>query len=301
MLKKLVPLRRTHFVPEWIDKKPLLPVPKIDWIVRKKLDVPYGDDPLQKMDIYYPAQGKGPYPTVILVHGGGFAYCDKRDWHVYPGFYALQKSFALISVNYRLLPQAPFPCGVEDVKDAVGFLRKGAGELELDADNFFLYGTSAGGNLVSYAGLDGNASRGTSRDFHVNAVACLCGLINFPSFLQQAVGPARAWKKNLKVFASYLGGPPQETTEMAQKASADSRIAPHPPAFYIQHGDKDPAVSVQQSIDFHKKLQESGFLPDEDLVLHILQGAPHAGGGPEFLEAENVLPILEFFTRHRQG
>lgn len=48
------PIRKTKFVEEWIDMGPKIPVPRVDWIREKKLDVAYGGDPLQKMDIYYP-------------------------------------------------------------------------------------------------------------------------------------------------------------------------------------------------------------------------------------------------------
>ncbi len=293
------PIRKTKFVPEWIDMGPNIPVPRIDWIKDKHLDVPYGDAPLQKMDIYYPNDiQKDAYPTLILVHGGGFAICDKRDWHVYPGFHALGEGFALVSVNYRLTPDVSFPAETDDLKAAVAYLRQHAKELRLDADNFFLYGTSAGGNLVSFVGLEGDASRGTAQDFHVNAVASLCGLISFPDFIKDANWFFKLLPPVRKMTVGYLGGNPSKNPELAVQASADSRIAPNPPAFYIQHGDKDPAVPVRQSIDFYEKLKATGSFKDSDLVLDILKGTPHAGAGPEYLEPTNVLPIIEFFKRH---
>lgn len=83
-------LRDTDFVPEWISLSNEKVVPQIDWIKNKKLDIRYGDHELQKLDVYLP-EGEGPFPVVVLVHGGGFAFCDKRDWHLYPGFFALQE------------------------------------------------------------------------------------------------------------------------------------------------------------------------------------------------------------------
>lgn len=292
------PIRKTKFVPEWIDMTPKIPVPKIDWIEEKLLDVPYGDAPLQKMDIYYPKQIRKSYPVVILVHGGGFAVCDKRDWHLYPGFHALADGFVLVSVNYRLAPANPFPAAVEDLKDAVWYLRANAEKLRLNDDEFFLYGTSAGGNLVSYVGLDGDTSRSTERDFHVKAVAALCPLINFHDWRSQVPWYIRISPLMLYAIKSYLGGITKKVAQKATDASADSRIAPNAPAFYIQNGDKDPAVNVKQAIDFYNKLRASGYLSEDDLVLDILEGAPHAGAGPEYLEAKNVAPILEFFKRY---
>lgn len=291
-------IRSTHFVPEWIDLTPRVPVPKIDWIQAKQLDVPYGTAPLQKFDLYYPAEPQAAFPTVILVHGGGFMWCDKRDWHLYPGFFALAAGFALVSVNYRLAPFAPFPAAVEDLKSTVCYLRQHASELHLDPDNFFLYGTSAGGNLVSYVGLDGVNTSGAPGDYHVNAVAALCPLINFSTYLNQALWILRLVPDVSRMMTGYLGGMPQKVPQRAKAASADSRIREQAPPFYIQHGDKDINVNVQQAVDFHHALSTRAHLKPDDLVLDILKGTAHAGAGPEFLERTNVEPILAFFKKH---
>lgn len=295
------PIRKTKFVEGWIDMGPKIPVPKVDWIREKVLDVAYGEAPLQKMDIYYPnGVHKPSYPVLILVHGGGFSLCDKRDWHLYPGFHALQRGFVLVSVNYRLVPEVSYPSESEDIKKAVAYLRKNAKKLRLQDDNFFLYGTSAGGNLVTIVGMEGHDSRGREEDFHVNAVASLCPLLNFPDWIQKAPWYIRMMPSMRKALHGYLGGSPKKNPKLAVEASADRWIAPNPPAFYLQHGDKDPAVPVQQSVSFYEKLKASGYFGKEDLVLDILKGAPHAGAGPEFLEETNVLPILEFFERHME-
>lgn len=294
------PIRRTKFIEEWIDMGPKIPVPRVDWIREKKLDVAYGEDPLQKMDIYYPnGVAKASYPVVILVHGGGFSMCDKRDWHVYPGFHALERGFVLASVNYRLAPAVSYPAESEDLKRAVAYLRKNAGGLRLQEENFFLYGTSAGGNLVTIVGMEGADSRGKETDFHVNAVAALCPLLSFTDWMSKAPWYIKMMPSMQKALRGYLGGNPWKNSQLAARAGADNYISPHPPAFYLQHGDKDPAVPVQQSLEFYEKLKASGYFSEEDLVLDILKDTPHAGAGPEFLEETNVLPILEFFGRRQ--
>lgn len=293
------PIRKTKFVEEWIDMEPKIPVPRVDWIREKKLDVAYGEDALQKMDIYYPNEvRKVSYPVLILVHGGGFALCDKRDWHLYPGFHALKRGFVLVSVNYRLAPEVSYPTESEDLKHAVSYLRRNASKLRLQEENFFLYGTSAGGNLVTIVGMEGNDSWGQELDFHVNAVAALCPLLNFQDWLKTAPWYMKMMPSVRKALYGYLGGNPRGNPQLAVQASADRKIALDPPAFYLQHGDKDPAVSVWQSIRFHEKLKATGRFAKEDLMIDILKDTPHAGAGPEYLEETNVLPILLFFERH---
>lgn len=283
-------IRDAKFVPQWIDLEPQIPEPRIDWIETKHLDLAYGTDPLQRLDLYLPPHS-GPLSLVVLVHGGGFALCDKRDWHLYPGFYALREGFALASVNYRLAPAARFPAPVEDLKAAIAFLRERAEEYGLRREDVFLYGTSAGGNLVSLAGLQLAGTRD-----QVRGVAALCPLLDFEDqwvYLEKAPldEATRAMMKAAAV--QYLGAAPSEAAELARRAGARAWLTPQSPPFYIQHGTLDPAIPVEQARNFARSLQE--LCGADRVVLDVIEGAAHAGGGPEFLEQEHILPILAFF------
>ncbi|GHV18873.1 alpha/beta hydrolase [Clostridia bacterium] len=295
-------IRQAKHFPERIDFNPKVPLVKTDWIREKKPDVSYGEDKLQKMDIYYPNDaGNKPYPVLLLVHGGGFVMGDKRDWHSYPGFFALDEGFALASVNYRLSPPAVFPEPIDDVKNAVLYLRRHAAELGVDGENIFLYGTSAGGNIVTFAGVEGEGSRGTAEDFHVNGVAALCPLVNFQTHFTQLTLIARLYYKVMFALFkfNYLGKNGLKNPEKTREASADTNIGKYKrlPPFYIQHGDRDPGVSIKQSEELYAKLKAAG-LGENDLIFDTIKGASHAGAGPHFIEAEHVTPIFEFFKRH---
>lgn len=284
-------LRDTNFVPEWVSITDEKVVPQIDWIKRKKLDVPYGDHDLQKLDVYLP-EGEGPFPVVVLVHGGGFAYCDKRDWHLYPGFFALQEGFALVSVNYRLLPDIQRMDPINDLTAALAFIREHAEEYQFDATNMFLYGTSAGGNLVSQVGLR-TAANGEA----VRGVAALCPLLDFSNeaaFIEifEAIAP-EYMQQSRKLLHDYLGFDPQVNLEAAKEANIDYVITEKAPPFYLQHGTMDPAVPVEQSINFARSLEQK--IGKEHVVLDLMPETGHAGGGPEFLEKEHIQPILAFF------
>ncbi|MGK0606717.1 alpha/beta hydrolase [Enterococcus gilvus] len=285
-------LRDTDFVPEWISLSNEKVVPQIDWIKNKKLDIRYGDHELQKLDVYLP-EGEGPFPVVVLVHGGGFAFCDKRDWHLYPGFFALQEGFALISVNYRLLPEIKRMDPIDDLTSALAFIKENAEEFQLDKGNIFLYGTSAGGNLVSQVGLR-NALKGEP----VRGVAALCPLLDFSNeaaFIEifEAIAPDYM-KQSRKLMIDYLGFDPEVDSEAAKEANIDHVLTEKAPPFYIQHGTMDPAVPVEQSINFARSLREK--IGDENVVLDLLPETGHAGGGPEFLQKKHVQPILAFFN-----
>ena len=291
-------IRDAHFVPEWIDMQPEVPVPRIDWIGEKYLDLAYGPDPLQTLDLYLPPRVDAePLPLVVLVHGGGFCLCDKRDWHLYPGFYALRQGFALASVNYRLAPAVRFPAPAEDLKTALRFLRENAEGYGLRRGDVFLYGTSAGGNLVTLVGLQ---NAGTPEA--VAGVAALCPLLDFENYwayVRELDLPAGMLEELKKAAAWYLGTEPEADPALARRAGAAAYLTAKAPPFYVQHGTADPGVPVQQSIEFTRRLRE---VCGEDAVrLDLLEGVAHAGGGPEFLEEEHIAPILDFFRSLCQG
>jgi acetyl esterase len=85
-----------------------------------------GGTPLT-LDAFVP-EGAGPFPTCILVHGGGFTKGDKTAF-IKPLFEPLSKAgFTWFSINYRLAPQHRFPACVEDVETAIRWVKAHAAE-----------------------------------------------------------------------------------------------------------------------------------------------------------------------------
>ncbi len=288
------PIRTTKFVPEWIDMGPKIPVPKIDWIHEKQLDIAYGGDPLQRYDLYYPNQETaGPLPVVVIVHGGGFSHMDKRDWHMYPGFYALQEGFAMISVNYQLAPRAKHQDQLEDLMAAIRHIKAHAPEWNLNPDRLYLYGTSAGGNLVSIVGLKGH-NEGTP--YAVRAVAALCPLISF-TWIGEERRRASLFVRLMfpYICRSVFGAGPSKSAAAMKRASAENYIKNTIPAFYLQTGTKDPAIDYRHVSRFYDLLSQAENADADRLVLDLLDGAPHAGAGPDYLEPPSIMRILDFF------
>ena len=113
-------------------------------------DIPYsrpgGLDLLMDADI---PEGKGPFPAVIIVHGGGWEAGDKITY-VSPVFEPLaQAGFAWLSIDYRLTPYVHVPEQLEDVRSAVRFVRRHADWLQVDPNRIALLGESASGHLVA--------------------------------------------------------------------------------------------------------------------------------------------------------
>jgi len=107
---------------------------------------PEGRDLL--LDAYVP-EGNGPFPAVIIVHGGGWEAGD-RITYVSPVFAPLaQGGFAWFSIDYRLTPYVHVPEQLEDARNAVRFVRQHAGWFHVDPNRIALLGESASGHLVT--------------------------------------------------------------------------------------------------------------------------------------------------------
>ena len=116
-------------------------------------DVEYsqpGGKPLL-LDLHVP-EGAGPFPAAILIHGGGFDG-GTRSTLISPVFEPLAGAgFAWFSIDYRLAPQFHFPEAIEDVNNAIRWVKANAVKYRVDATKIALIGESAGGFLVNYAG-----------------------------------------------------------------------------------------------------------------------------------------------------
>ena len=109
-----------------------------------------GGKPLA-MDAFVP-EGKGPFPAVIWVHGGGFTAGDKAPAPLSVLEPIAQMGYAWFSVNYRLSPEYVFPAATDDVESAIAYIKAHAAEYKVDGRKLVLMGASAGGHLVSFVG-----------------------------------------------------------------------------------------------------------------------------------------------------
>ena len=238
----------------------------------------------QKLDLYVPASGEGPFPLIVWIHGGSWTYGSKEGCLPVP--WAL-KGYAVASLNYRLSQDAPFPAQIQDCKAAVRWLRAHAAEYRIDRDRFVAWGDSAGGHLAALLGTTGDdPGEGPPRESsRVQAVidwygrADLSRVCTDPAMAEHAV-------------ARLLGGSGPAVTDIARKASPIAHVSPDDPPFLIMHGDRDATVPVQQSEAFAEALQRA----QVPVTLVILSGAGH--GGEEFLRPERVRLIDAFLREY---
>ncbi|MBN2394643.1 MAG: alpha/beta hydrolase [Anaerolineae bacterium] len=105
----------------------VIPEANTTHIKRKRFDLAYVPiSPAQKLDIYWPAEGHGPFPVIVSIHGGAFMGGDKRDVQLVPMLEGLERGYAVVGVNYRMSGEAKFPALVHDVKAAIRWIRANA-------------------------------------------------------------------------------------------------------------------------------------------------------------------------------
>lgn len=261
-------------------------------IIRKWLDIPYADNSsAQRLDIYLPNAGDGPFPVIIAIHGGAFLMGDKSDIQLNAPLSGVERGYAVVSINYRLSGEAIFPAAVRDVQAAIRFLKLNAAGYQLDPQRFAAWGGSAGGNLAAWAGT---ASR--TDDTCIHAVVDWFGPIDFLAMDGQfrISGLGRPNHSAIHSPESlYLGGEIAKVPELVKEANPTSYLHKDIPPFFIQHGSKDPLVPTEQSILFADEIRR--IAGSERVTLEIVEGAGH--GGAQFETPENLEKVFVFLDR----
>ena len=104
--------------------------------------------------VYRPMDaGPGPLPVLAWFHGGGWVIGDLDTAEPTVRRLANRSGFVVVSVDYRLAPEQPFPAAVDDCWAVTSWLARDAGELGGDASAIAVGGDSAGGNLAAVVSL----------------------------------------------------------------------------------------------------------------------------------------------------
>ena len=206
-----------------------------------------------KLDLYLPPKDKGPSPVVINIHGGGWNHGVKESQTGFNTFFKM--GYAVANIEYRLTGQATAPAAVEDTRCALIYLIRHAKELNIDVNKIVIMGGSAGGHLALMGGLLGNDHR-----FDVNCPGVenvkVAAIIN-------KYGITDVWDwgygKNVtsKSATRWLGTRANDA-EFAKSVSPLYYVTKKSPPIFIVHGDADPTVPYQHSVDLHNKLVEAG-------------------------------------------
>ena len=282
-----------------------IPPADVSHIRRKWLDLPYASrSPAQKLDIYLPSDGNGPFPIVLHIHGGAFFIGDKCDIHLMSFLSGLERGYAVVGVNYRLSGEAIFPAGLQDIKAAIGWLRDNTEPYHLDGNRMAACGGSAGGYYAAMMcftadipEFDDPSLGNLEYPCHVQAGVDWFGPIDFLTLDEQlaasGMGPANH-SDATSPESRFLGAKITDIPDKARRASPLTYVHAAMPPILIQHGRIDAMVPVQQSMGLVQKLEET-VSPDR-FEFDILENAGH--GDPLFETEANMNRVFQFLDRY---
>ncbi|MGW7533568.1 alpha/beta hydrolase [Amycolatopsis sp. NPDC054798] len=211
---------------------------------------------------------------VLDIHGGGFALGDLEVDHASNVGLARDLGVVVVSVQYRLAPENPYPAGLEDCYAALEWAVKHAGELGVDPEKVVLHGVSAGGGLAAALALLARDRGGPAIAFQFLSVPELDDRLETASMRRFADTPMWHLRAAEASWDYYLGGPgkrggPDVAVYAAPARSAD--FAGLPPA-YVSVMEFDPLRD--EGIAYAQGLLAAG-VPTE---LHLFPGTFHGSG-----------------------
>ena len=125
------------------------PGPKVDDVENRTIPGPSGEIPVR---IYYP-DGQAPFPVLVYFHGSGFVIADLDTHDNICRELTNLSGCAVVSVDYRLAPENPYPAAPEDAYAATQWVSENGNELNVDGTRLITVGDSAGGNLATVVAL----------------------------------------------------------------------------------------------------------------------------------------------------
>ncbi len=206
-----------------------------------------------KMDLYLTPKDKGPSPVVINIHGGGWNHGEKESQTGFSTFF--KAGFAVANIEYRLTGFATAPAAIEDTRCALIFLIKHANELNIDPKQIVIMGGSSGGHLALMGGLLANDHRfdGNCKGVDGVEVAAIIDKYGITDVWDWGYGTVIKSKSAKNWLGKYA-----DDKDFAASVSPIHYINKNSPPVFIVHGDADPTVPYQQSVDLHKKLVDAG-------------------------------------------
>ncbi|QDV30233.1 Carboxylesterase NlhH [Planctopirus ephydatiae] len=263
--------------------------------IRNDVEYAMVGDVRLKLNFYTPkTSANGPLPCIVWIHGGGWQNGDKSSGLARVGKWVATGDYAGASIGYRLTDVASWPAQIHDCKAAIRYLRANATQLGIDPERIGVWGSSAGGHLVSLLGTSGDVKElegdlgTTGVGSRVTCVVDYCGPSDFLRFDTDAPKMSQPGQPVYKLF----GGPLKEKLEMAKQASPTTHVSKDDPPFLIVHGTADKTVPLDQGVSFYQRQRDAGM----STILVKIEGGGHGIGGSE-IESR----VKSFFDRNLRG
>lgn len=208
-----------------------------------------------RADVYQP-RGAGPWPAVLLIYGGSWSDKDHR-WQMRLLARKLAgRGYVVMIPAYRGTPEYRYPASLEDMREALRWLRGHAADYQVNPGKVAAYGFSAGGQLAALLGtLEGPPQ------VRVQAVVAASAPVDL------------TLKPTGEILPRYLGVGYEENPALYREASPVTHVSPDDPPVFIYQGTDDKMVWTEHSRMFKAALDRAGVRNE----LYWLKGRGHAG------------------------
>ncbi|WP_422079374.1 alpha/beta hydrolase fold domain-containing protein [Ulvibacterium sp.] len=245
-----------------------------------EMDVAYGNDPAQRLDIYTQGsyigepnwfkRSKNKKPTLVWIHGGGWRYGNKETdaWFF---IHFLERGWNVVNVEYRK-GLGTAPDAAEDVLTVLKWISENAEAYKLDTDRIVVSGASAGGHLALLAGLVNSIPE--SHPLYVGDKVRIQAIINWYGVtdIQKIDAYLSANRPNQNFVLNWVEKK-EKIPEISRKYSPIHYVTENAPPVLTIQGDMDTLTPYDQAQLLHEKLKSLG---TENQLL-TLKGGKHLG------------------------
>jgi acetyl esterase/lipase len=245
--------------------------------------------------IYTPTTRAGSVPGLLYIHGGGFTLGNLDTEDVVCQYIVEEVGCVVVSVDYRLAPEHPFPAAPEDCYAALTWMAANAKQLGVDPARIGIRGGSAGGGLCAAVALMARDRKEVKLLFQMPLYGCLDDRHTTPSSHQIAASDM-IWSRpaSLLGWQAYLGEDHQgDISPYAAPARAQD-LSGLPPA-YIMVGELD--LMRDENIEYAMRLMQA----DVPTELHVYPGAFHGFEGMVPTASVSIRAVNEYTQALKRG
>jgi len=252
------------------------------------LNVSYGADAAEKMDIYLPAgRVAGSTKVILLIHGGAWSSGDKTDLSTLNTGMVITDTlktrfpdYAIFNINYRLSTGTTnlFPSQENDVKDALTYIYSKSADYAIGSKYVFI-GESAGAHLAMLQGYKYGVP------IIPKVIVSLFGPTDLTDMYNNPAGTNPSLTQS--VLAQTIGATPTSNAAIYTNSSPINYINSSSPPTIFFHGSTDPLVNPSQSLNAKNKLTSVGVTAQ--YVLYLGKGHGDDWGSATYNDAFNKI------------
>ncbi len=242
----------------------------VEWTDRKVGEA--GPDGPVAVRVYEPSKRAAePTPAVLFLHGGGFVMGSVDSEHVSAGVLSVALGVVVVSVEYRLAPEHPYPAALEDSYQAMRWVHDEAGTLRIDPARIAVVGYSAGGGLAAALAILARDRGGPPICFQYLGIPELDDRLSTASsraFVDTPLWNRPAAELSWRHYLGEMHGSSEVPITAAPARAGSRQLAGLPPA-YVSAMENDPLRD--EGIKYALSLLEAGV----SVELHTFPGTFH--------------------------